>query len=126
MLGILLSILATALSLLVVDIIFPGVVLANFPAALVAGVAIGLVNSFVKPVISILSLPITFLTLGAFTLVINGLCFWLASVLVPGFKVSGLLAFLLAPVILAFVNTFLTKYFVEKYPSLPAENTADN
>ncbi|MEL7406158.1 MAG: phage holin family protein, partial [Cyanobacteria bacterium J06558_2] len=101
MLGSLLTILATALSLLVVDIIFSGVNLANFPAALVAALAIGLFNSGVKPVISLLSLPLNILSLGAFSLVINGLCFWLASLFVPGFQVSGLLAFIFAPIILS-------------------------
>ena len=57
MLGSLLTALATALSLLVVDIIFPGVSLANFPAAMIAGLVIGLVNSGVKPVLSLLSFP---------------------------------------------------------------------
>lgn len=117
MLATLLTLLATALSLLVVDIIFPGVNLANFPAALIAAAAIGIVNSGIKPVLSLLSLPLNLLSLGAFSLVVNGLCFWLASVLVPGFRVSGLLAFILAPIILSLVNTFLNNYFAEKYPS---------
>ncbi len=118
MLRTLLTLLATALSLLVVDIIFPGVNLANFPAAMVAAVVIGIINSAVRPILSLLSLPITILSLGAFTLVINGLCFWLASLFVPGFKVAGLLAFILAPVVLSFVNTFLNNYFAEKFPNL--------
>lgn len=118
MLGSLLTLVATALSLLVVDIIFPGVDLATFPAALIAGLSIGAVNSFVKPVISTLSMPINFLSLGAFSLVVNGLCFWLASIFVPGFRVSGLLAFILAPVILSSVNTLIGKYFAERYPQI--------
>ncbi len=117
MIGTLLTFLATALSLLVVDIIFPGVDLANFPAALIAAVVIGGINAFIKPILSLLSLPLNLITLGAFSLVINGLCFWLASVVVPGFYVSGLFAFLLAPVILSFANTFLNQYFVEKFPN---------
>ncbi len=121
MLGSLLTILATALSLLVVDIVFSGVNIANFPAAMVAALVIGLVNSGVKPVISLLSLPLNILSLGAFSLVVNGLCFWLASLFVPGFRVAGLLAFILAPVILSVVNTFLSKYFAEKFPSLTQE-----
>lgn len=125
MVGSLLSILATALSLLVIDIIFPhGVDLGNFfPEAFIASAVIGLVNTGVKPVVSVLSLPINFLTLGGFSLVVNGFCFWLASVLVPGFRVSGLLAFILAPVILSFVNTLLMNYFSEKYPSIAAKET---
>lgn len=119
MVGILLSTLVTALSLLVVDILFKGVAIASFPVALIAGAVIGLINGFVKPIINVLSLPLTLVTLGGFTLVINGICFALAAFLVPGFAVHGVLAFLLAPVILAAANTFLTKYFAEKYPSLP-------
>ncbi len=112
----LLTLLATALSLLVVDIVVPGVNLATFPAALIAAAAIGGVNSFIKPVISTLSLPLNLLSLGAFSLVVNGLCFWLASVFVPGFQVYNVLGFILGPVILSAVTTFLNNYFVEKYP----------
>ncbi|AFY34244.1 phage holin family protein [Calothrix sp. PCC 7507] len=106
--------LATALSLLIVDLVVPGVNIANFPAALIAALVIGLINGSVKPVLATLSLPLNFLTLGAFSLVINGLCFWLAAVLVPGFSVHGIIAFLLGPVILSFANTFINKYFAEK------------
>jgi putative membrane protein len=118
MLGKLLTIVATALSLLVVDILFKGVYLANFPAAMIAAVVIGIVNVAIKPIISLLSLPVTILTLGAFSLVVNGLCFWLAAVLVPGFKVSGLVAFILSPVVLSVVNTLIGNYFTERYPEL--------
>jgi putative membrane protein len=118
MLSTLLTLLATALSLLVVDIIFPGVNLANFPAAIIAAVAIGIVNSGVRPVLSVLSLPLNIVSLGGFSLVVNGLCFWLASILVPGFQVRGLIAFILAPVFLSAVNTFLNNYFGDRYPSL--------
>ncbi|MEC4868691.1 MAG: phage holin family protein, partial [Jaaginema sp. PMC 1078.18] len=93
-----------------------GVDLATFPAALIAAIAIGVVNAVIKPVINVLSLPINFLTLGAFSLVVNGLCFWLSSVFVPGFRVSGLLEFILAPVLLSVVSTVLGNYFAEKYP----------
>lgn len=117
LLGSALTILATALSLLVVDIVFPGIDLSTFPAALVGGGAIGVVNAVVKPVISLLSLPLTFLSLGAFSLIVNGFCLWLAALFVPGFKVSGLISFLLAPVLLSFVNTLLSKYFADKFPS---------
>ncbi|PSB18062.1 hypothetical protein C7B61_18315 [filamentous cyanobacterium CCP1] len=114
MIGYFLTVLITALSLLIVDIVFPGVSIASFPVALIAGVAIGLVNSVVRPVLSFVSLPINFLTLGLFSFVINGVCFWLASVLVPGFAVRGLLEFFLAPVILSLGTTLLNNYFVAK------------
>lgn len=117
----LLPLLATALSLLVVDIIFPGVNLATFPAALIAAASIGIVNGAVKPTVQVLSLPVNIVTLGGFSLIVNGLCFWLSSVAVPGFQVTGILSFLLGPVILSFVNTLLTNYFVEKYPEANLE-----
>ncbi|MBD2364704.1 phage holin family protein [Anabaena minutissima FACHB-250] len=114
MLGTFLIALATALSLLVVDLVVPGVNIANFPAALIAAVVIGLINGSVKPIISTLSLPLNFLTLGAFSLVVNGICFSLAAALVPGFSVHGVIAFILGPVVLSLANTFISKYFAEK------------
>ncbi len=116
MVGILLAGLATALSLLVVDLVVPGVDIATFTAALLAAVSIGVVNAFIKPVITTLSMPITFVTFGLFSLVVNGLCFWLASAFVPGFIVRGPLGFILGPIVLSFVSTFLVNYFAKKYP----------
>lgn len=122
MIGILFTWLGTALSLLLVDLLVPGVNIATFPAALIAAVVIGLVNSSAKPTLSALSMPLNFLSFGAFSLVVNGICFWLASVLVPGFAVNGIVAIILGPVILSFVNTFLNQYFAERHPEL---KTAD-
>ncbi|MEO1428606.1 MAG: phage holin family protein [Cyanobacteria bacterium J06632_19] len=125
MLGIFLTTLATALSLLIVDIVLPGVNLANFPSAMIAGLVIGLINGSIKPIISILSLPINLLTLGAFSLVVNGFCFWLAAALTPGFAVNGLLAFFVGPIILSLANTFISNYFVEKNLLEGKDNNAE-
>ncbi|MFK0734152.1 MAG: phage holin family protein [Gloeotrichia echinulata GP01] len=114
--------LATALSLLIVDIVVPGVDIANFPGALIAAVVIGLINAAVKPILFTLSLPLNLLTLGAFSLVVNGICFWLAAVLVPGFRVDGIIAFILGPVVLSLANTFLTNYFAERNIDLQPKN----
>lgn len=113
MIAFLLTTLVTALSLLVVDLIVPGVTISTFIAALVAALSIGVVNGTIKPILSLLSLPITFITFGAFSLVVNGLCFWVASLFVPGFAVHGVLAFFLAPIVLSFAATILTNYFDE-------------
>lgn len=126
MVGTFFTLLATALSLLVVDLVVPGVNIATFPSALIAAVAIGAVNSSVGPILSTLSMPLNFLSLGAFSLVVNGLCFWLAAALTPGFQVSGILAFILGPVILSLVNTFLSQYFAEKHPDLKLGGTTTN
>jgi putative membrane protein len=114
MIGFFLTTLITALSLLVVDIAVPGVDIATFPAALLAAVSIGLVNGGIRPILSVLSIPINFLSLGSFSLVVNGICFWIASLLVPGFSVHGLLAIILAPVVLSFSSTFLNNYVAER------------
>lgn len=112
--GFLVTTIATALGLLVVDLVVPGVDIANFPAAMLAAVVVGAVNSVIRPILSILSLPINFLSLGLFSFIVNGFCFWLASLFVPGFTVSGPLAFIFGPVILSFASTFLNNYFAEK------------
>lgn len=95
MLGPFLTAIATALSLLIVDLVVPGVNIANFPAAIIAALVIGLINGSVKPVLSTLSMPLNFLSFGAFSLVVNGICFAIAAALVPGFSAHGILAFIL-------------------------------
>lgn len=122
MLGPFLTAIATALSLLIVDLVVPGVNIANFPAAIIAALVIGLINGSVKPVLSTLSMPLNFLSFGAFSLVINGICFALAAALVPGFSAHGILAFILGPVILSFANTFINNYFAEKNLALGSGN----
>ncbi|MBD2136627.1 phage holin family protein [Anabaena sp. FACHB-1237] len=106
--------LATALSLLIVDLVVPGVDIANFFSALVAAMVIGLINSGIKPIITMASLPLNYLTLGASSLVVNGICLWLASLLVPGFQITGIVAFIVAPIVLSLVNTLMSKYFAER------------
>jgi putative membrane protein len=126
MVSILLSGLITALSLLVVDLIVPGVQLDTVTAAAIAAASIGVVNAFVKPFLSTLSVPVNLLTFGIFSYVVNGLCFWLSSLAVPGFRVSGILGFLLGPVVLSFVGTFLGKYLGDKYPQLIGGANSDS
>jgi putative membrane protein len=58
-------------------------------SALIAALVLGLVNTLIRPLFVLLTLPVTVLTLGLFILVINGLMFWLAAYLVPGFHVNG-------------------------------------
>ena len=120
MLGILLPALVTAVSLLVIDAILPGVELSTIPAALLAAVAIGVVNAVIKPIIRLLSLPLTIVTFGLFSLVVNGFCFWLASVLVPGFHVYNAIGFIIGPVALSFLSTTLGHYVAESRGQLPA------
>jgi putative membrane protein len=118
MTGFLLTTLVTALSLLIVDTLFSSVYISNFPTALIAAAVLGLINSSIRPILSLLSLPINLLSLGLFSFVVNGVCFWLASVLVPGFSVSGIAAIILGPVILSLGTTFLNSYLSDRnFPS---------
>lgn len=69
--------------------VVPGVSVSNFWYALLTAVVIGLINAIVRPLAIILTLPVNIITLGLFTFVINALMFWLASIIVPGFDVTG-------------------------------------
>lgn len=82
----------SALSVMVVAYLVPGVRVASFWSALIAALVIGLVNALIRPLIILLTLPVNILTLGLFTLVINALMFWLASSIVKGFDVTGFAA----------------------------------
>lgn len=119
MLGVLLPALVTAVSLLILDFVFPGIKIDGVTASLLAAVSIGVVNAVIKPVIKLVSLPLTFLTFGLFSLVVNGFCFWLASAIVPGFHVYGLLGFFLGPIALSFLGTTLGHYVAESQGQLP-------
>lgn len=115
--SVLLSGLATALSLLVVDLLVPGVTIDTLTAAAIAAVSVGLVNAFVKPALQTLTMPINTISFGAFSLALNGLCLWLASLVVPGFYVTGIIGFLVGPLVLSAVNTFINNYFDKKAPA---------
>lgn len=78
-----------ALALMLIAYLIPGVAVRDFPIALLAALIIGLVNALIRPLLEILSLPITILTLGLFSFVLNALMFWLAAYLAPGFDVAG-------------------------------------
>jgi putative membrane protein len=81
--------LLSALGLMLVAYLIPGIGVAGFYTALIAALVLGLINAIIRPVIKILSLPINILTLGLFSLVINALLFWLVSTIVKGFVVTG-------------------------------------
>ena len=81
--------LLSAAALLAVAHLYSGVKVDSFTAAMVAALVIGLLNTIVRPILVLLTLPVTLVTLGLFLLVVNGLVFWLASGLLGGLQVSG-------------------------------------
>lgn len=90
MLRLLLVWLLNALALMAVAYLMPSVQVASFGAALVAALVLGLVNTLVRPVLVLLTIPVTILTLGIFYFVLNGLLFWGVGSLLEGFEVGGL------------------------------------
>ena len=89
--GFLIRVLMNALAIYFAAAIVPGIELSGVMAALGSGLVLGLVNAVVRPILILLTLPFTLLTLGLFLFVLNGLCLWLTSWLVKGFEVHSFL-----------------------------------
>lgn len=87
--------------------ILPGIHVDSFVTAIIIAVVLGVINTFIKPILSILAFPITLLTLGLFTLVINGVLVILASLLVSGFVVDNFLWAVAFSFITSLVSSFL-------------------
>ena len=88
-----------AAALLLVAYLYPGVSVASFGAAMVAALVLGLLNTIVRPLLVLLTLPVTLLTLGLFLFVINALMFWGAASVLDGFHVDGFAAALIGSVL---------------------------
>jgi putative membrane protein len=99
------------IAILLAAYITPGVVVGGFGVALIVAFMLAIVNTFIRPILVILTLPINILTLGLFTLVINGLMVLLVSSLVPGFRVSGLGWAIVFVFILSIVSSLLFSFF---------------
>ena len=96
----------TGIALAATAWVLPGVHLTSERALAVAALVLGLVNALVRPILFVLTLPITVLTLGLFYLVVNGLAFALAARLVPGFEVDSLLQAILGAVLVSLISWF--------------------
>lgn len=88
----LVRVLLNALAIGVAAWLVPGVWLAGPGPAVIAGILLGLINALVRPVLVLLTLPFTLLTLGLFLFIVNAICFALTAALVPGFDLSGFFA----------------------------------
>jgi putative membrane protein len=84
-----------AAALLLVAHLYPGVTVASFGTALIAAFVLGLFNTLVRPLLVLLTLPVTLITLGLFLFVINALMFWAAAAMLDGFNVAGFSAALI-------------------------------
>jgi putative membrane protein len=107
-----------AAALLAVAHLYSGVEVRNFSSALIAALVIGLFNAVLRPVLVVLTLPVTVLTLGLFLFVINALMFWSAAGLLDGFHVQGFTAALIGSLLYTLlgmvINSALDRLFPHK------------
>ena len=103
----LIALVLNAVALVITTKIVPGISVDNYTTALLAAIVLGVVNTFVKPILSYLSAPVTTVTLGLFTFVINAVVLMIVSAIVPGLMIDGWLAAILGAVVLSVVSTIL-------------------
>ena len=103
--------LINALALIAVAYLMPGVSVSTFGAALIAALVLGLINAVVRPILVLLTLPVTLLTLGLFLFVINALLFWGVAEIVGGFRVTGFGAALVGSILYSLI-TLLTSWLL--------------
>jgi putative membrane protein len=96
---------------MLVAYLYPGVSVESFGAALLAALVLGLVNAVVRPILVILTFPVTLLTLGLFLFVINALLFWLVAEIVKGFTVSGFMGALIGSILYSLI-TLITSWIL--------------
>lgn len=103
-----------ALALLAVTYFVPGIHVSGFMAALIAALVIGFANMLIKPILVLLTLPVTIITLGLFILVINGLLFWAVGHLLQGFSVDTVMAGIIGALVYSLISWILSAIVVDK------------
>ncbi len=103
----------TAVAVVVLSKVLPNVQVDTYVTALIVAVALGLLNSIVKPILVILTLPVTIVTFGLFLLVINACIILLADYFIDGFTVDGILWALLFSLLLSFLQSILFSFLKE-------------
>lgn len=108
--GFFFRLLITAFGLWVAATIVPGVVITGWQALVVSALLLGIVNAVIRPVILILTLPLTVLTLGLFIFIVNGISLGIVAWLVPGFELAGLLAATLGACVVGITSWFASAF----------------
>jgi putative membrane protein len=108
MMNLLLAWLVNTVSLIAVAYLMPSIRVDTFVTALIAALVLGLVNAVIRPILVLLTLPVTLLTLGLFIFVINGLLFWLVGSFVQGFVVDGFWAGFLGAIVYSVISWLLS------------------
>ena len=100
--------LVNAVALIAVAYLLPSITVSSFTSALIAALVLGLVNAIIRPVLVVLTLPVTILTLGLFIFVINALLFWLVGSILDGFHVQGFGGALIGSILFSIVSWLLS------------------
>ena len=108
--GFLIRVIVNGACILLAASIVPGLSVRSVTSALVAGLVLGLINAIVRPVLVLLTFPLTLLTLGLFLLVLNAFCLWLTSVFVSGLEVQGFWSAFLGALLISLVSWVLTAF----------------
>ena len=108
--------LINALSLLAVAYLLPSVSVESFYVAVITAFLLAIVNTVIRPVLVLITLPINILTLGLFTLVINGLLFWFVASFLEGFRVAGFWSALGGALLYSLISTFASWLLVPRVP----------
>ncbi len=112
--GFIVRVLVNAATIALAAAFVPGLHLEGAVPALLAGLVLGVINALVRPVLVILTLPLTLLTLGLFLLVLNGVCLALTAWLVPGFDIAGFLPAMLGALVISVVSWVLTAFVSDR------------
>src|SRR5262249_12972134 len=107
-LGFVLRVLVNILALALAASLVPGIRLDGLLPAVAAGVLLGIINAVVRPVLLVLTLPITLVTLGLFLFVLNGLCLWVVASVVKGFHVAGFWSAVLGALCVSILSWIVT------------------
>lgn len=106
--GLIIRILISAVAVYVASLFIPGILVTGGPTTyLIVAVVLGFLNAFIKPILTVLTIPITVITLGLFLLVINVLMVYLADYLIPNFRVNGFIAALLFSFVVSIVTALI-------------------
>jgi putative membrane protein len=112
--GFIVRVLVNAATIALAAAFVPGIHLSGATPALLAGLVLGLINALVRPVLVVVTFPLTLLTLGLFLLVLNGVCLALTAWLVPGFDIAGFWPAVLGALVVSVVSWALTAFVSDR------------
>lgn len=110
----LLRLLLNGVAVLIAASLIPGLNITSPATAIVAGIVLGLINAVIRPLLILLTLPLTLVTLGLFIFVVNAVCLALAAWVVPGFTISGFGAAFAGALVISVVSWLLSALLVDK------------